>query len=109
MLRRNLIYYFEQAEAIRVLVASLRKKIEPDPSNPKYLTTEPWIGYRFTSLVLLLYEGGLVDVKRLTGGTFNFYFKLLLPGRSQITGRPDTRLIPANNQILHKSSKNCIK
>jgi two-component system KDP operon response regulator KdpE len=42
-------YYSEQAEALRVLVGSLRKKIEPDPSNPKYLTTEPWVGYRFTS------------------------------------------------------------
>ena len=41
-------YYLEQAEALRVLVASLRKKIETDPSNPKYLITEPWVGYRFT-------------------------------------------------------------
>jgi two-component system KDP operon response regulator KdpE len=41
-------YYTEQPEALRVLVGSLRKKIESDPSNPKYLITEPWIGYRFT-------------------------------------------------------------
>ena len=40
-------YYTEQHEALRVLVGSLRKKIEPDPSNPRYLITEPWIGYRF--------------------------------------------------------------
>ena len=40
-------YYAEQAEALRVLVGSLRKKIEPDPSSPRYLLTEPWIGYRF--------------------------------------------------------------
>jgi two-component system KDP operon response regulator KdpE len=40
-------YYTEQPEALRVLVASLRKKIEPDPANPRYLLTEPWIGYRF--------------------------------------------------------------
>ena len=40
-------YYSEQPEALRVLVGSLRKKIESDPSNPKYLVTEPWIGYRF--------------------------------------------------------------
>jgi two-component system KDP operon response regulator KdpE len=40
-------YYTEQAEALRVLVGSLRKKIEPDPSNPTYIQTEPWIGYRF--------------------------------------------------------------
>lgn len=35
------------ADTVRVHVASLRKKIEPDPSNPRYLVTEPWIGYRF--------------------------------------------------------------
>jgi two-component system KDP operon response regulator KdpE len=42
-------YYTEQPEALRVLVGSLRKKIEPDPSNPRYLVTEPWIGYRFNA------------------------------------------------------------
>ena len=40
-------YYTEQPEALRVLVGSLRKKIETDPSSPKFLLTEPWIGYRF--------------------------------------------------------------
>lgn len=40
-------YYTEQPEALRVLVASLRKKIEPDPADPTYLHTEPWVGYRF--------------------------------------------------------------
>jgi two-component system KDP operon response regulator KdpE len=40
-------YYTEQPEALRVLVGSLRKKIETDPSDPRYLLTEPWIGYRF--------------------------------------------------------------
>jgi len=40
-------YYTEQPEALRVLVGSLRKKVEVDPANPKYLQTEPWIGYRF--------------------------------------------------------------
>lgn len=42
-------YYTEQPEALRVLVASLRKKIEPDPADPTYLHTEPWVGYRFDS------------------------------------------------------------
>ncbi len=32
---------------MRVHVASLRRKLEPDASNPRYLVTEPWIGYRF--------------------------------------------------------------
>jgi two-component system KDP operon response regulator KdpE len=40
-------YYSEQPEALRVLIGSLRKKIEPDPANPIYIQTEPWIGYRF--------------------------------------------------------------
>jgi len=37
----------EQPEYLRVFVGQLRKKIETDPSTPKYLLTEPWIGYRF--------------------------------------------------------------
>jgi two-component system KDP operon response regulator KdpE len=40
-------YYTESPEALRVLIGSLRKKIEPDFSHPKYILTEPWIGYRF--------------------------------------------------------------
>jgi two-component system KDP operon response regulator KdpE len=34
-------------DAVRVQVSSLRRKLEPDPSNPRYLVTEPWVGYRF--------------------------------------------------------------
>ncbi len=34
-------------DTVRVHVASLRRKLEPDPSNPRYLVSEPWIGYRF--------------------------------------------------------------
>lgn len=40
-------YYTEQPEALRVLIGSLRKKIEADPAAPRYIRTEPWIGYRF--------------------------------------------------------------
>lgn len=40
-------YYTESPEALRVLIASLRRKIERDFSKPKYILTEPWIGYRF--------------------------------------------------------------
>ena len=36
-----------QPEHLWVLVGQLRKKIELDPANPKYLLTEPWVGYRF--------------------------------------------------------------
>jgi len=34
-------------DAVRVHVGSVRRKIEPDPSNPRYIVTEPWIGFRF--------------------------------------------------------------
>jgi two-component system, OmpR family, KDP operon response regulator KdpE len=37
----------DQPEHLRVLVASLRRKIEPNPSTPQYILTEPWVGYRF--------------------------------------------------------------
>jgi two-component system KDP operon response regulator KdpE len=40
----------DQPEHLRVLVRSLRKKIEPDPSSPTYILTEPWVGYRFADL-----------------------------------------------------------
>ena len=39
--------YTEQGEYLRVFVGQLRKKIEPDPSTPRYILTEPWVGYRF--------------------------------------------------------------
>ena len=39
--------YGEEVEYLRVFVNQLRKKIEPDPSHPAYLLTEPWVGYRF--------------------------------------------------------------
>jgi two-component system KDP operon response regulator KdpE len=39
--------YGDQVEYLRVFVNQLRKKLEPDPSKPRYLLTEPWVGYRF--------------------------------------------------------------
>jgi len=39
--------YTEQTEYLRVFIGQLRKKIEPDPSSPLHILTEPWIGYRF--------------------------------------------------------------
>jgi two-component system KDP operon response regulator KdpE len=41
--------YVEQNEYLRVFVGNLRKKLEPDPTTPRYILTEPWIGYRFNS------------------------------------------------------------
>jgi two-component system KDP operon response regulator KdpE len=37
----------DQPEHLRVLIGSLRRKLERDPARPRYLLTEPWVGYRF--------------------------------------------------------------
>ncbi len=38
--------YEDEAHYLRVFIGQLRRKIEPDPSRPRYLLTEPGIGYR---------------------------------------------------------------
>lgn len=43
--------YGDEVEYLRFFVNQLRKKIEPVPSKPKYLLTEPWVGYRFAAPV----------------------------------------------------------
>jgi two-component system KDP operon response regulator KdpE len=40
--------YATETNYLRVHIANLRRKLEPDPANPRYLRTEPGIGYRFT-------------------------------------------------------------
>jgi two-component system KDP operon response regulator KdpE len=40
----------DQPEHLRVLVNALRRKIEEDPARPRYVLTEPWVGYRFADL-----------------------------------------------------------
>jgi two-component system KDP operon response regulator KdpE len=37
----------EQPEYLRVFIGQLRKKIEADPSSPRFIVTDPWVGYRF--------------------------------------------------------------
>ena len=37
----------ENTENLRVVISQLRKKIEKDPAHPRYILTEPWLGYRF--------------------------------------------------------------
>ena len=39
--------YGDEVEYLRVFVSQLRKKLEPDHAHPRYIVTEPWIGYRF--------------------------------------------------------------
>ncbi len=41
--------YGDEVEYLRVFVNQLRKKIEPDPARPRYIVTEPWLGYRFST------------------------------------------------------------
>jgi two-component system KDP operon response regulator KdpE len=38
--------YGDQVDYLRVFVKNLRKKMEPNPDEPQYITTEPWVGYR---------------------------------------------------------------
>jgi two-component system KDP operon response regulator KdpE len=40
--------YEKETNYLRVYMAQLRRKLEPDPSRPRYLVTEPGMGYRFT-------------------------------------------------------------
>ena len=39
--------YVEQTEYLRVFIRHLRKKLESNPAKPRYILTEPWVGYRF--------------------------------------------------------------
>jgi two-component system KDP operon response regulator KdpE len=39
--------YGEETEPVRVVIRQLRRKIEKDPAHPRYILTEPWIGYSF--------------------------------------------------------------
>src|SRR5262249_10451778 len=40
--------YGDQTDYLRVFITHLRKKIELNPAKPKYILTEPWLGYRFS-------------------------------------------------------------
>jgi two-component system, OmpR family, KDP operon response regulator KdpE len=39
--------YGDQVDYLRVFIKNLRKKMEANPDRPEYITTEPWVGYRF--------------------------------------------------------------
>ena len=41
--------YGDESDYLRVFINHLRKKIEPNPARPKYILTEPWVGYCFAS------------------------------------------------------------
>jgi two-component system KDP operon response regulator KdpE len=39
--------YGEETEPVRAVIKQLRRKIERDPAHPRYILTEPWVGYKF--------------------------------------------------------------
>jgi two-component system KDP operon response regulator KdpE len=41
--------YIDQAQYLRVFVGQLRKKIEKHPGRPRFILTDPGVGYRFCS------------------------------------------------------------
>ena len=43
------VHAADHPEHLWVLVGQLRKKIEADPAHPRYLISEPWVGYRFVA------------------------------------------------------------
>ena len=43
--------YGDEVNYLRAFIKTLRKKIEPNPDHPQYVTTEPWIGYRFNGAI----------------------------------------------------------
>jgi DNA-binding response OmpR family regulator len=40
-------YGSDDVQYLRVFIKQLRKKLEPDPGSPRYILTEPWLGYHF--------------------------------------------------------------
>jgi two-component system KDP operon response regulator KdpE len=42
--------YGDEVDYLRAFIKSLRKKVEPNPESPQYITTEPWVGYRFNGI-----------------------------------------------------------
>ncbi|MBA7635373.1 Transcriptional regulatory protein WalR [subsurface metagenome] len=42
--------YTNDVDYVRIYISHLRQKIEPDPTNPRYIMTEPGVGYYFQKL-----------------------------------------------------------
>lgn len=51
--------YGDEVEYLRVFINQLRRKIEADPASPRYILTEPWVGYKFVAPAKAGAEGGL--------------------------------------------------
>ncbi len=78
----------EQPEHLWTLIAQLRKKIEPDPAHPKYLLSEPWVGYRFATEARRRSADLQVRMRRITASLR--IRALRAPARAR-AGRPRTR------------------
>ncbi len=50
--------YGDEVEYLRVFINQLRRKMEPDPATPRYIITEPWVGYKFVTPAKSAGEGG---------------------------------------------------
>jgi two-component system KDP operon response regulator KdpE len=46
------VEYRTEVDYLRTFIRQLRKKIEDDPSNPRYLLTDAYVGYRFAEFPL---------------------------------------------------------
>ncbi len=49
--------YGDEVDYLRVFIKNLRRKIETNSDQPHYITTEPWVGYRFNGAVETLQDG----------------------------------------------------
>ena len=60
--------YRQEVEYLRTFIRQLRKKIEDDPSNPKYLLTDAYVGYRFAEFSSLSENFPHLDIDRIADG-----------------------------------------
>ena len=75
----------EEVEYLRTFVRQLRKKIEDDPSNPLYLLTDVYVGYRFADA--LMFQRGIGD----TGGSRGACRRGVATSRTRLLHRLLTR------------------
>ena len=71
------------------LHGQLRKKLEPDPSNPRYLVTEPWVGYRFNPKAI---DGGAEATVGVHPGRHDGQIVIAAAALAQFGGRGPFRV-----------------
>lgn len=60
--------YRQEVDYLRTFIRQLRKKIEDDPSSPKYLLTDAYVGYRFAEFSPLAENFSDLDIERVADG-----------------------------------------